>query len=78
MKKERKSANCPFFQPVLFGQCRNRLAKCMGTDMNTSVNFAGVTLKNPVMTGISGNLGKYITKGVKAITHIVTTQIKAK
>ncbi len=35
-------------------------------------------LKNPVMTGISGNIGKYITKGVKAIAHIVTTQIKAK
>jgi hypothetical protein len=35
-------------------------------------------LKNPVMTGISGNLGKYVTKGVKAIAHIVTTQIKAK
>ena len=35
-------------------------------------------LKNPVMTGISGNVGKYVTKGVKAIAHIVTTQIKAK
>ena len=35
-------------------------------------------LKNPVLTGISGNVGKYITKGAKAITHIITTQIKAK
>ena len=35
-------------------------------------------LKNPVMTGITGNLGKYVTKGVKAIAHIVTTQIRAK
>ena len=35
-------------------------------------------LKNPVMTGLSGNVGKYVTKGVKAIAHIVTTQIKAK
>lgn len=35
-------------------------------------------LKNPVLTGFSGNLGKYITRGVKAITHIITTQIKAK
>ncbi len=35
-------------------------------------------LKNPVLTGLSGNLGKYVTKGVKAIAHIVTTQIKAK
>ena len=81
MKKERKSANCPFFQPVLFGQCRNRLAKCMGTDMNTSVNIAGVTLKNPVMTasGTFGSgaeysqfvdlnrLGAVVTKGVANI-----------
>ena len=35
-------------------------------------------LKNPVMTGISGNLLNYITKGVKAIGHIVVTQLKAK
>ncbi len=35
-------------------------------------------LKNPVMTGISGNLINYITKGVKAIGHIVVTQLKAK
>ncbi len=35
-------------------------------------------LKNPVLTGLSGNLGKYVTNGVRAITHIITTQIKAK
>ncbi len=35
-------------------------------------------LKNPVLTGFSGNLGKYITNGAKAITHIIKTQIKAK
>ncbi len=35
-------------------------------------------LKNPVLTGLSGNLGKYITNGVRAITHIIKTQIKAK
>ena len=35
-------------------------------------------LKNPVLTGLSGNLGKYITNGVKAITHIIKTQYKAK
>lgn len=33
-------------------------------------------LKNPVMTGISGNLFNYITKGSKAIFHIIKTQIK--
>ena len=35
-------------------------------------------LKNPVLTGFSGNLGKYITNGAKAITHIIKTQYKAK
>ena len=35
-------------------------------------------LKNPVMTGISGNLLNYITKGAKAIGHVVVTQLKAK
>lgn len=33
-------------------------------------------LKSPIMTGISGNLGKYITKGARAIGHIVFTQLK--
>lgn len=35
-------------------------------------------LKNPVMTGISGNLINYITKGTKAIGHILITQLKSK
>ena len=35
-------------------------------------------LKNPVLTGLSGNIGKYITNGAKAITHIIKTQYKAK
>lgn len=33
-------------------------------------------LKSPVLSGIGGNLMNYITKGTKAIGHIVTTQIK--
>lgn len=35
-------------------------------------------LKNPVMTGIGGNIKNYITKGSKAIGHIIKSQIKAK
>ena len=35
-------------------------------------------LKNPVMTGFSGNLKNYITKGTKAIGHIIITQLKSK
>ena len=33
-------------------------------------------LRNPVMTGIAGNLGRYIVKGSKAIMHIIFTQLK--
>ena len=46
--------------------------------MNTQVTIAGVTLKNPVMTGLMGNLGEYIYKGVRGIGHILWTQIKTK
>lgn len=35
-------------------------------------------LKNPVMTGIYGNIKNYITKGAVAIGHIVLTQLKTK
>lgn len=35
-------------------------------------------LKNPVTTGLYKNLGAYLSKGVRAISHIIITQIKAK
>ena len=35
-------------------------------------------LKNPVMTGLMGNLGEYIYKGIRGIGHIVITQIKTR
>lgn len=35
-------------------------------------------LKSPVLTGIGGNLGKYIVNGARAIGHIVFTQLKSK
>lgn len=35
-------------------------------------------LKNPVMTGLMGNLGEYICKGVRGIGHIVWTQLKTR
>ena len=37
-----------------------------------------VRLRNPILNGISGNLSKYITRGSKAIFHIIKSQIKAK
>ncbi len=41
-------------------------------------NIDEAKLKNPIMTGIAGNLGKYITKGSKAIFHIIKAQIKSR
>ena len=38
----------------------------------------GNRLISPVLTGFKGNLTQYITKGAKAIGHIVLRQIKAK
>lgn len=35
-------------------------------------------LKSPILTGLAGNLGSYITKGARAIGHIIKEQIKAK
>lgn len=35
-------------------------------------------LKNPIASGLSGNLGKYITLGSRAVFHIVKAQIKSK
>lgn len=35
-------------------------------------------LKNPILTGISGNLGKYAVYGSRAIAHIIKSQIKSK
>ena len=35
-------------------------------------------LKNPVMTGLMGNLGEYIYKGARGIGHIVWTQLTTK
>ncbi len=35
-------------------------------------------LRNPILTGFAGNLGKYITRGVRAVGHIVYNQIKSR
>ncbi len=39
---------------------------------------SGENLRNPVFSGLKGNAGKYITKGSKAIFHIISAQIKSK
>ena len=41
-------------------------------------NISEKELKNPVMTGLMGNLGEYIYKGAKGIGHIVWTQLKTR
>ena len=35
-------------------------------------------IRSPLMSGIKGNLGKYVVRGVKAITYIIKTQRNAK
>lgn len=35
-------------------------------------------LINPVFSGINGNIGKYIVRGARAISHIIKNQIKSK
>ena len=35
-------------------------------------------LKNPVMTGLYKNLGSYAVKGLRAISHIIITQLKSR
>ncbi len=37
-----------------------------------------IKIRSPLMTGIKGNLGKYIFRGARAITYIIRSQIKAK
>ena len=78
-----KQEICAFADGALITAPENECVAPFSNDNITlrDANADGIDekdLKNPVMTGISGNLGKYVTKGVKAITHIVTTQIKAK
>lgn len=41
-------------------------------------NVDETKLKSPIMTGIGGNLRNYITKGARAISHIIISQIKAR
>ena len=43
-----------------------------------SVQIGKLQMKNPVMTGFSGNLFKYIRYGAKAIGHILKAQIQSK
>lgn len=44
----------------------------------TKDNKSEKDLKNPVMTGLMGNLPEYIYKGVRGIGHIVWTQLTTK
>ncbi len=41
-------------------------------------NVDETKLKSPIMTGITGNVGKYITRGSRAIAHIIKAQIKSR
>ncbi len=50
---------------------------------NVSVHRVDNILENakihsPIMSGIKGNLGKYIVRGAKAVTYIIRAQRRAK
>ncbi len=81
--KGEKAEICAFADGALITADKNSVIQPFTSDNITvrESNADGINekdLKNPVLTGFSGNLGKYITKGVKAITYIIKTQIKAK
>lgn len=42
------------------------------------VNISENELKNPIAMNFKGNLGKYVTKGTRAISHIIREQLKAR
>ncbi len=83
LSEDEKTEICAFADGALITADKNDIA---GPFINDNItlhesNADGINekdLKNPVLTGLSGNLGKYVTNGVKAITHIIKTQIKAK
>ncbi len=40
--------------------------------------LAGVKIRSPLLSGIKGNLGRYVFRGVRAVAYIVGKQIRAK
>lgn len=83
LSEKEKAEICAFSDGAVVAAGENE-AVCPFTRDNISVREGtadGIDekdLKSPILTGLSGNLGKYITKGSRAIGHIVATQIKAK
>ena len=78
-----KNEICAFADGALITADKNEIIGAFTNDNITlhESNAHGIDekdLKNPVLTGLSGNLGKYITNGARAITHIIKAQIKAK
>ncbi len=52
------------------------------TGENVTVHNGGnkpekIKIRSPLLTGIKGNLGKYVIRGARAITYIIRSQIKA-
>lgn len=81
LTQEEKEQICAFADGAVAVSCENEIAAPYLKD-NVTVRKGKADgtkekdLKSPVMTGINGNLGKYITKGSRAIGHIIWTQIK--
>ena len=83
LSKDEKNEICAFADGSVITTSDNNMITPFSNDnvILHESNADGINekdLKNPVLTGLSGNLGKYITSGAKAITHIIKTQYKAK
>ena len=83
LSKDEKNEICAFADGSVITTSDNNMITPFSNDnvILHESNADGINekdLKNPVLTGLSGNLGKYITNGAKAITHIIKTQYKAK
>ena len=83
LSKDEKKEICAFADGSVITTSDNNMITPFSNDnvILHESNADGINekdLKNPVLTGLSGNLGKYITNGAKAITHIIKTQYKAK
>lgn len=83
LSKDKKNEICAFADGSVITTSDNNMITPFSNDnvILHESNADGINekdLKNPVLTGLSGNLRKYITNGAKAITHIIKTQYKAK
>lgn len=83
LSEEEKAEICAFADGAVASSAENSDVQPFSGDNitvreGTADGINEKDLKSPVLTGVSGNIVNYITKGVKAIGHIIITQIKSR